>query len=191
MKVCRKRSQRALAGAVALLDRHLNREREGYQIAEVMKTCSYCGRESEDEMVRCAECGSDLNAPEGATLSLPPFPRRLGVLLTLTLVVIAVAAVMRIHFGSLSKRALEIHTTSVSSGICSIHQIPLQTRTAYFNESIIHFKKRVHVCYKKWPNAIPLIYSKSDQPSPGFPYETTVFYCPTCDEEFMRCVEGI
>jgi hypothetical protein len=39
-----------------------------------MKTCTYCGRENNDEALRCSECGTELVVDHAATA--PPTPSR-------------------------------------------------------------------------------------------------------------------
>jgi hypothetical protein len=47
-----------------------------------MKTCSYCGRENEEALVACRECGTELNLVEPAHAS-PVFTRRFARLASL------------------------------------------------------------------------------------------------------------
>jgi hypothetical protein len=147
-----------------------------------MRTCFYCGRGYEDGRVRCEECGSELTSPR---LS----PRQKGVIwgvLALAIAAIVVPAVMRFHLEILNNRAHEIRTASLSNGICTIHQMSLQTSTVFAVDGIIHFGRRVAVYGAKSPNAVSLIYSKEQ--SPHYSYETEVVYCPMCDEDYQRAV---
>lgn len=60
-----------------------------------MKRCSFCGRENEDSLTACGECGTEFNPVEPAIPSAASFRRALRIAGLIVLLVLIVAVLVR------------------------------------------------------------------------------------------------
>lgn len=94
------------------------------------------------------------------------------------------------HLQDPAERATAIREASRSSGVCSLHQRPFESRTAYLFQGAVSFPPYVEACYQRWPNAVPIVYLQAEGPSELFPHSSVVDFCPVCEEGFVKCLRA-